>query len=92
MRSPLALAVALAATASLGSMGQSAEVVPRPEGLGGWVTRNNKRPRSKSAPKAKQPQRLQRASGVGSYDEWKKALAAERVARRASVNGDGKHA
>lgn len=86
MRSSSVLAVALVAAASLGTMGQSAEVVPRPEGLGGWVTRNNKRPRSKHTPKAKQqPQRLQRASGIGSYDEWKKALAAERVARRASV-------
>lgn len=87
MRHINVLAAALAAAASMGSSAD-AEVVPR--GLGAWVTANNKRPKGYRPPILRQRrQRLQRATGPGSYDEWKKALAAERAAKRASHNGNG---
>jgi len=73
----------------MAAMGQDAEVVHRTPsdapGLGGWLARNN-RHRFPKGPKAKPVRRarLQRATGPGSYDEWKKELAAERAAKRAA--------
>lgn len=90
-RSSLGLAAIVASMAS--GMGLSAEVIPRedvarPSGLGDWLARNNRRRVTKGEFGArkvtKRRQRLQRATGPGSYDEWKTALAAERAAKRAS--------
>lgn len=84
----------LAAAMASGVLGEAeVQVLPRPEprGLGEWIRRNNKRRETKGAfgaPKAKQRrQRLQRAVGPGSYDEWKAALAAKRAAARSGLNG-----
>ena len=80
--SPVLLAAA-AAAASMGVMGQSAEVMldnTRPVGLGQWLTRNNRR-RVPKIPRAKSllNKRLARSTGPGSYDEWKRELAAKRA-------------
>jgi len=68
--------------AAMAGMGQSAEVVPRPT-LGDWMARNNRHmfPKRKKAKPVRRA-RLQRATGPGSYDEWKKAEAARRALMR----------
>lgn len=86
------LSVAALAATSMGT-GFDVEVIPRdltagaPPSLGEWLTRNNRRRQTDGAfgaPKTKQRrQRLQRATGPGSYDEWKAAVAAERALKRA---------
>ena len=74
-RSPLILAAM--AAAAMSGLGLSAEVAPlgpqiRPQIRGAFGALKRKQPR----------RRLQRATGPGSYDEWKAQLAAERAAKR----------
>lgn len=77
------LAAALAAASSMGVMGQSAEVMPRPSGIGGWLRGNNRARVKRVKPRRSQfNRRLARATGPNSYDEWKRELAAERAAKR----------
>jgi len=56
--------------AAMAGMGQSAEVVPRPTGLGAWMDRNNRHmfPKRKKAKPVRRA-RLQRATGPGSLNE-----------------------
>jgi hypothetical protein len=83
LRSSPVLLAAAAAAASIGVMGQSAEVMldnTRPPGLGAWLTRNNRR-RVPKTPRVKSllNKRLARATGPGSYDDWKRDLAEKRA-------------
>lgn len=86
------LAAALAAGMTAPEVGGDVEVIPRPRGLGDWIERNERRRQTKGAfgapPRPKGRKRLQRATGPGSYDAWKKALAVERAAKRLALNGE----
>lgn len=89
-RSALSIAALVAA---MGSMPLGAEILPRNDypddklrdalRLAGRVTSRDAVRGAFGGSKPKRGhQRLKRATGPGSYDEWKAALAAERVAKR----------
>lgn len=85
MKSTIGLAAMVAS--AMGGLGQDVEVLPRhlaePPGLGEWLRRNNRRRETGGAFGSgrvkQQRQRLQRATGPGSYDEWKRELATKRA-------------
>lgn len=76
MRRSILSAGALVAAAMGAGLSQSAEVVPRPAGLGAWIGNNNRHMFAKGRkPQPARRARFQRATGPGSLNERNEMFA-----------------